>query len=585
MEEEKKNAIRLEEQFQVSVSRNLCNYRFACSSYPWNFVFAWLWTSPPLLQLPIELRLRMVMDFASAVDSKKMGRLDNFWLKSLPRSKHRNVADNKEINTENVFLSCDLTCDEIQISGSSNVIRGNKRSYENRKQSGIEETRRGKKQKPVKTTTIEVDKGRTPERQRRVDDKSSSSAEEKETNSSLFSPSDYSNSDVGVTHEGDHNPFIAQTGEGSTKYKVVLSWSHAIDDIAINNISENDVSIRNVVCVIIWCLSSIMYCGELKTEYIKCSEKTWNQVHPRVLILKELPTVADLVIIEYNRLLSNRQSLNTKWRNNWAKGNELLTEEDKDIFDCVQMVARNLYTLSLINLFRQCITYLSSVSYNENKKMDEDTFVHQYCHQILKEIFNKAEFSLVWANGESESSKERRLLDGYNYGRKPDFRILVNIEETDKELIFGEIKPPHCTIAVNQCIIKLAEFMKGSLDYLINVYGYVAGLETYGILICGSEIKIFSTDLTYDGLYRCNLISKVLLPTENANFLNIITVVSTLYSLLERVKSTINTIISSQLPTGSSLNCHSYCRKSNSSPKKMCTDSITTILLYITIIL
>ncbi|CAG8780279.1 19430_t:CDS:2, partial [Rhizophagus irregularis] len=112
------------------------------------------------------------------------------------------------------------------------------------------------------------------------------------------------------------------------------------------------------------------------------------------------------------------------------------------------------------------------------------TFVHRYCHQILEEIFNKAEFSLVWANGESKSSKERRLLDGHNHGRKPDFRILVNIEEADRELIFGEIKPPHCTIAVNQRIIKLAEFMKGSLDYLINVYGYVAGLETYGILIC-----------------------------------------------------------------------------------------------------
>ncbi|EXX67310.1 hypothetical protein GLOIN_2v1782850 [Rhizophagus irregularis DAOM 181602=DAOM 197198] len=81
--------------------------------------------------------------------------------------------------------------------------------------------------------------------------------------------------------------------------------------------------------------------------------------------------------------------------------------------------------------------------------MDEDTFVHRYCHQILEEIFNKAEFSLVWANGESESSKERRLLDDHNYGRKPDFWILVNIEEADRELIFGEIKPPHCTIAVN----------------------------------------------------------------------------------------------------------------------------------------
>ncbi|PKY32915.1 hypothetical protein RhiirB3_451450 [Rhizophagus irregularis] len=215
-----------------------------------------------------------------------------------------------------------------------------------------------------------------------------------------------------------------------------------------------------------------MYCNELKPEYVKCSEKIWKEARPRLLVPKELPTVADLVIIEYNRLLSDKEQLETKWRNNWVKGNTLLTSEDKDIFDCVQIVARNF------------ITYLSSVSYNENKKMDEDTFVHRYCHQILEEIFNKAEFSLVWANGESESSKERRLLDGHNHGRKPDFRILVNIEEADRELIFGEIKPPHCTIAVNQRIIKLAEFMKGSLDYLINVYGYVAGLETYGILIC-----------------------------------------------------------------------------------------------------
>jgi len=51
----------------------------------------------------------------------------------------------------------------------------------------------------------------------------------------------------------------------------------------------------------------------------------------------------------------------------------------------------------------------------------------------------------------------------------------------------------------------------------------------------GSEIKIFSIDLAFDGLYRFNLLSKVLLPTENANFLNIITVVSTLYSLLVRI--------------------------------------------------
>ncbi|CAG8855288.1 39049_t:CDS:1, partial [Gigaspora margarita] len=40
-------------------------------------------------------------------------------------------------------------------------------------------------------------------------------------------------------------------------------------------------------------------------------------------------------------------------------------------------------------------TYLSSVSYNENKKLDEDTFIHQYYHQILEEIFNQTKLSLV----------------------------------------------------------------------------------------------------------------------------------------------------------------------------------------------
>ncbi|UZO03194.1 uncharacterized protein OCT59_023603 [Rhizophagus irregularis] len=82
-----------------------------------------------------------------------MGRIDNFWLKSLLRLKHHNVAVNKKINAENVFLSCDLTCDGIQIGGSSNVIRGNKRSYENCKQSG---------------QNYYYYRRRTPERQRRV---------------------------------------------------------------------------------------------------------------------------------------------------------------------------------------------------------------------------------------------------------------------------------------------------------------------------------------------------------------------------------------------------------------------------------
>ncbi|CAB4474025.1 unnamed protein product [Rhizophagus irregularis] len=136
----------------------------------------------------------------SAVESKKMGRIDNFWLKSLLRLKHHNVAVNKKINAENVFLSCDLTCDGIQIGGSSNV----------------------------KTTTTIEDELQN-DKEEYIKDESSSSADEKETDLSrkliyLF---------FQITREDDNNPFIGQTGEN-------IRWSHAIDSVVINNASEND---------------------------------------------------------------------------------------------------------------------------------------------------------------------------------------------------------------------------------------------------------------------------------------------------------------------------------------------------------
>lgn len=68
--------------------------------------------------------------------------------------------------------------------------------------------------------------------------------------------------------------------------------------------------------------------------------------------------------------------------------------------------------------------------------------------------------------------KKRYLLNGYNHSRKPDFQILSKNSNIERELIFGEIKPLHCMISVNKRIIKLAEFMKGSLDYIINIYDY-----------------------------------------------------------------------------------------------------------------
>ncbi|CAG8532208.1 8555_t:CDS:10 [Funneliformis mosseae] len=357
-------------------------------------------------------------------------------------------------------------------------------------------------------------------------------------------------------HE-DENPFVVRDVLSNNKFKTVLSWRHVIDNIYINDSSTNDwvaedhnvsLDFRNFQLDVInqlegnqtfsyfkdmeriLCLSSIMYCSESKPTYVSCSEKLWNKIRPRPLAPIMLP----------QNLLDDKKLINTKWCENWSLRNTLKTEEDKDVFDCAQIVTRNFFM------------YLSSVSFNENNELNEDTFVHRYCHQILEEIFGKTDFALV-------CSKERRILDGNNHGRKPDYRVLGQIDDINRELLFGEIKPPHHSKVISKSVIKLAEFMKGSLDLIINRCGYISGIEIYGILICGDEIKIFNMDLVYDGLYRCSLLSKILLPTENANFLNIVTV--------NRLRSTISAINSSQ-PQSSST-CHPYCRKSNSSPKKI----------------
>ncbi|CAI2191805.1 14680_t:CDS:2 [Funneliformis geosporum] len=163
-EEEKKNAIRVEKQFQLPMElrlRMVMDFASATtathgtsSSHGYGLrLRCWL-------QLPMELRLRMVMDFASALESKRGGRIDNFWLKSLHGLKC-NHTENDKINAENVFVSCDLdgiqfggSYNEMQFAGTGNNFQGHKRPYENREQTSVEEIKRNN-DKALKRTKIE----------------------------------------------------------------------------------------------------------------------------------------------------------------------------------------------------------------------------------------------------------------------------------------------------------------------------------------------------------------------------------------------------------------------------------------------
>ncbi|PKC56605.1 hypothetical protein RhiirA1_473753 [Rhizophagus irregularis] len=87
-------------------------------------------------------------------------------------------------------------------------------------------------------------------------------------------------------------------------------------------------------------------------------------------------------------------------------------------------------------------------------------------------------------------------------------------------------------------------------------------LTRYKLLGCC--IKCFSMDIPFDGLYRFKQIDKMLLPTENANFLTITPVIESLYSLMKRVDLSIDELNRPSTPTGLS-----YHRDSNSSPRQV----------------
>nr|CAG8455129.1 13992_t:CDS:2 [Entrophospora candida] len=60
--------------------------------------------------------------------------------------------------------------------------------------------------------------------------------------------------------------------------------------------------------------------------------------------------------------------------------------------------------------------FLNLPSDSTKNVMDEDTFVHKYYHLMFEEVFS---MSHLKANGEPNSSKERRKSNDHKHGRKP----------------------------------------------------------------------------------------------------------------------------------------------------------------------
>ncbi|CAG8469285.1 24420_t:CDS:2 [Gigaspora rosea] len=80
------------------------------------------------------------------------------------------------------------------------------------------------------------------------------------------------------------------------------------------------------------------------------------------------------------------------------------------------------------------------------------------------------------------------------------------------------------------------------------------GMISFGIWVCGAQIRIYEIDLNYDGIYRMILIANIITPTEHAQFLN-----------LHRISEVLTIITSNTTPNSPSRS--TYSRETTPSPK------------------
>ncbi|RIB04144.1 hypothetical protein C2G38_707430 [Gigaspora rosea] len=348
-------------------------------------------------------------------------------------------------------------------------------------------------------------------------------------------------------------------------FKILYSWEDAINKIDFKNTSKKDwilegynlssefrnfqqstiqqVKEKSYLCYKqdiqkILCLSNVMLIESTKPAYLTCNHEIWNKVCQRQTYPR-LSSVVNSIILEYSLLLNSftpPDKIQEKWCENFSRIAELNNKEDKDDFCKCQIILRNFLLLKSIN--------------NDN----EDTFVHDGLHDLIKEIFRDSMFELVWANSKSSASNKENTIKC----KKPDFKLMSNKGD---EILFGEVKPKDSlSISTKKDLVKLANFQADALNDLIKKYG-----NRIGIISLGARIRIYEMDLNYDGVYRMILIANVITPMEHAQFLNLVPVLEAFYNFKHRI-SEVLTVIASNIPPNSPSRS-TYGRVSTPSPK------------------
>ncbi|GBC36104.2 hypothetical protein GLOIN_2v1528288 [Rhizophagus irregularis DAOM 181602=DAOM 197198] len=186
----------------------------------------------------------------------------------------------------------------------------------------------------------------------------------------------------------------------------------------------------------------------------------------------------------------------------------------------------NISVLSLV-----ITTVISEYSSLLNCFASLDEIEDRWCANFAKNV-SRPLLELVWANSESTASKRQRSNDK---------------ENTVKDFI------------------KLGDFQVATLNEIIKKHGNKNGLISFGIWVTGARIRFYEMDLSYDGIYRMVLVSNVVIPTERAQFLNLMTVLEAFFNIKRRISEVITVIASNTPPNSPSRS--TYGRVPTSSPK------------------
>ncbi|CAG8470260.1 7968_t:CDS:10 [Funneliformis caledonium] len=351
------------------------------------------------------------------------------------------------------------------------------------------------------------------------------------------------NRSLSISAESDGNTldeseqFDARNLLPKKRPRVLYSWENVINRTDIRNDSQKD-----------WILDK----HNISADFRNFQLSTIREIEKNPFLSFKT---------DFHKILTDKAIVHHLYENN-LESNMSKTSSSKSASGDPKHDSRIFKTIECITTGR----YSENLNFKTNND-NEDTFVHDMLHDLLKEIFRDPNFELLWANSESTSSKSRRCINKENSrGKKPDFKLLTN---TNDEILFGEVKPPKCknsSLLVCQDLIKLANFQSGTLDELIKKYGNRIGMASFGVWICGAQIHIYKMDLEYDGLYRMYLVADVAIPTQKSQFIILVSLLEALYTIKDSVSNVLEIITSNTSPSQSRSD---YCRLPPPEPVKI----------------